>query len=249
MLVWGAADELVLRIRQPTYNGGETWFMFNDVKTKISSYHDICGVHLLKQEHHTRKSGDEHIIFGRLNGDLCHVAISPDSASHKYYQRFMTNGHGLERTDLSGGDEPILAAHLNNGSIVFYQTTTGEPEVEPFAHCKITPDGTARNKYSKFLSPECIAYGTGRQENALTIATISNERLSVSREISVTSLDIGESIGLRRKANVSAIAPLTAQSTAESSGQVFLAAWGDRCIRYLSTLRCSVIYISSNSPN
>jgi hypothetical protein len=244
VLVWGAADELVLRIRQPTYNGGEKWFMFNDVKTKISSYHDICGVHLLKQEHHTRKSGDEHIIFGRLNGDLRHVAISPDTASHKYYQHFLTNGHGLERTELSGGDEPILAAHLNNGSIVFYQTTTGEAEVESFAHCKITPDGTARNKYSKFLSPECIAYGTGRQENSLTIATISKERLSVNREISVTSLDIGESIGLRRKANVSAIAPLTAQFTRESSGQVFLAAWGDRCIRYSFSLFLDSLHVS-----
>ncbi|GFF29625.1 hypothetical protein IFM46972_02684 [Aspergillus udagawae] len=231
VLVWGAADELVLRIRQPTYRAGEKWFIFNDVETKISSYHDICGVHLLKREHHSRKAGDEHIIFGRLNGDLRHVEISADTASHKYYQRFLTNGHGLERTELSEGAEPILAAHLNNGSIVFYQTTTGDAEVEPFAHCKITPDGTARNKYSKFLSPECIAYGTGRQDDSLTISTISKERLSVNRQISVTSLDIGESIGLRRKANVSAIAPLTAQFTRESSGQVFLAAWGDRCIR------------------
>ncbi|EAW08308.1 F-box/WD repeat-containing protein [Aspergillus clavatus NRRL 1] len=231
VLVWGAADELLLRIRQSGSHPGEKWVVFNDVK-KISSYHDICGVHLLKPEIHSQQSSeDEHMIFGRLNGDLFHLAISPDKASRKYHQQFLTEGHGLERTELSEGTEPILAAHLNNGSIALYQTTKEEAEVQPFAYCEIAGDGTARNKCSKFLSSDCIAFGTGSLESSLTVATISTERVSLEREIEVTSLDLEERIGLSQKANVSAIAPLNAHFTMESPGQVFLAAWGDRCVR------------------
>ncbi|RAL00406.1 F-box domain protein [Aspergillus ibericus CBS 121593] len=229
VLAWGAADEVVLRITEPGAGQKGKWVVFNDLD-HISSHDDICGVHLLRPEHHAKEPDKEHIIFARVRGELFHLSIDPDAASHVYKQQFMTTGLGIERTDLSYGTDPILSAHLSTGSILFYSTTSEEEKVQPFARLNTdssATDGNAvRNKYSKFLSPSLFAVSTGRIHDAIAISTITPERQSLERELSVELVDF-ERLNLHTpiKSNVNAIAPL------DPTGQVFLAAWGDRAVR------------------
>lgn len=230
VLAWGAADEIILRVRQTGSHPSDKWVVFNDLD-HVSSYDDICGLHLLKSDRYLQGPDDkEHLIFGRARGELFHLSISPDDATHDYEQEFVTHGTELERIDLSNGPEPILAAHFENGSIALYHTTTDEAEVHPFA--RLGYEGLTRNRYSRFLSPTQLAVGTGRLENALSIFTVAPDNVSPYREIDADSLDLEGRLGSNWKANtVSAVAPLTER--AEGSGDVFLAAWGDRAVRYV----------------
>ncbi|KAF9885770.1 hypothetical protein FE257_012352 [Aspergillus nanangensis] len=230
VLAWGAANELVMRITRCGKNRNERWLVFNDLE-HTSSHDDICGTHLLRPDHYVKAPGNEHIIFGRLRGELAHLSIAPDSAAYEYKQRFLTFGSDLERTDLADGPDPILAAHFTNGSIAFYSTTTDDEEVQAFARLQINAENSTRNKYSKFLSPARFAVATGRLEDALAISTISSERLSLDREIGVESLDLDAQVGRAQKPNVTAIAPLNSRPSGGSTGDVFLAAWGDRAVR------------------
>ncbi|PYI04996.1 hypothetical protein BO78DRAFT_155298 [Aspergillus sclerotiicarbonarius CBS 121057] len=229
VLAWGAADELVLRITQPGAGSQGKCVVFNDLD-HISSHDDICGVHLLRPEHSAKEPENEHIIFARVRGELFHLSIDPDAASHVYKQQFLTSGLGIESTDLSSGTDPVLSAHMSNGSILFFSTTSEEEKVQPIARLitdSSATDGNAvRNKYSKFLSPSLFAVSTGRVHDAIAISTISSERLSLERELSVELVDF-ERLNLHTpiKSNVNAIAPL------DPTGQVFLAAWGDRAVR------------------
>ena len=238
VLAWGGADELIIRIRQTGSQPSDKWVVLNDLD-HVSSYDDICGVQLLKADHHCQSESDkEHLIFARVRGELVHVSIDSDDATHEYEQEFVTHGLDLERIDLSDGPEPILAAHFENGSIAFYHTTTGEAQVHPFARLQDGYEGVSRNQYSKFLAPNRLAVSTGCLPNSLSISTITPDHVSLYREIGVHSLDIEERVGFNRKANanVSAVAPLTAQAAGGSSGDVFLAAWGDRAVRYVCTI-------------
>ncbi|OOF97216.1 hypothetical protein ASPCADRAFT_143473 [Aspergillus carbonarius ITEM 5010] len=239
VLAWGAADELVLRISHPGAGPQGKWVVFSDLD-HISSHDDICGVHLLRPEHRAKEPQNEHIIFARVRGEIFHLSIDPDGASHEYKQQFLTSGLPIEATDLSYGADPILSAHLSNGSIVFFSTTLDEKKVQPFARLSVDPSAdpgnAARNKYSKFLSPSLFAVSTGRVHDAIAISTIAPERLSLERELSVESVDF-ERLNLHTpiKSNVNAIAPL------DPTGQVFLAAWGDRAVR-LHDLRSNQEY-------
>ncbi|KAF7597062.1 hypothetical protein BBP40_010536 [Aspergillus hancockii] len=229
VLAWGAGHEIYMRIKQygaPRYHG---WFVINDLDM-VSSNDDICGLHILRPNHYSKKEGKEHLIFGRLRGELVHLAITPDEHTHGYVQRFQTSGLQLERTDLSDGPHPILAAHLMNGSVAFYSTTAEMAEVQPFGRLQIEPGTVTRNKYSKFLSSSLFAVGTGRRDDALAISSISSERLALEREISVDLLDLDTRVGHNPRTTVSAIAPLRVKDCS-SPGNVFLAAWGDRAIR------------------
>ena len=232
VLVWGAADELIVRIRQTGSQPSDKWIVFNNLD-HVSSYDDICGVKLLKSDHFLQDSDKEHLIFGRVSGELVHLSITPDDAAHEYEQEFVTHGLELERIDLSDGPAPILAAHYENGSVALYHTTTEEAEVHPFARLQVGYEGISRNKYSKFLSPTRLAVGTGRMQDSLSIYTVTTNKVSLEREIGVDSLNIPDQIGANWKvnANVSAVAPLTAQTDGGLSGDVFLAAWGDRAVR------------------
>ncbi|ODM23958.1 hypothetical protein SI65_01548 [Aspergillus cristatus] len=238
VLAWGAADEIIVRVRQTGSHPSDKWVVFNDLD-HVSSYDDICGLHLLKSDRYLQVPDDkEHLIFGRVRGELHHLSISPDDATHDYEQEFVTHGTELERIDLSDGPEPILAAHFENGSIALYHTTTDEPEVHPFA--RLGYEGLTRNNYSKFLSPTRLAVGTGRLENTLSISTITPDNISLYREIGSESLGFEERVGFNRKTNiVSAIVPLTGQ--AGGLGDVFLSTWGDRAVR-LHDLRTSNPY-------
>lgn len=232
VLAWGAADELIVHIRQTGSKPSDKWVIFNDLD-HVSSYDDICGVTLLKSEKFLQDPDKEHLIFGRVRGELVHLSITPDNAAHTYEQEFVTHGSGLERIDLSDGPAPILAAHFDNGSIALYHTATEQAKVHPFAHLQTGYEGVSRNKYSKFLSPTRLAIGTGRMQDSLSIARVTPDSVSLERKIGVDSLDIPSEVraNWRVNANVSAVPPLTAQADGGQSGDVFLAAWGDRAVR------------------
>ncbi|KAL3470578.1 hypothetical protein BJX99DRAFT_267327 [Aspergillus californicus] len=228
VLTWGAAHELVLQIRTTGSRKSEKLIVFNDLE-HISSHDDICGIHLLRPEHKSKAPDQEHLIFGRMRGELIHLAISPENHSYEHKQKFQTSGLEIERTDIGDGPEPILAAHLSNGTIAFYSTTTDEPEVQDFARLHIQAGSPGRNRSSKFLSSKRFAVGTGRSDDAVSISTISQERISLDREISADFLGLDTS-GLAKRATVTAIAPLDGQNSG-AAGNAFLAAWGDDAVR------------------
>ncbi|OJK02725.1 hypothetical protein ASPACDRAFT_23212 [Aspergillus aculeatus ATCC 16872] len=225
VLAWGAADEIFLRVKHTGSKPHEQWIIFSDLE-HISSVDDICGLHLLKPNHPAYEEGKEHLIFARARGELHHLAITIDEPSHNYQQVFETYGLGIERTDLSNGEEPILAAHWNNGTIALYNTMSKSSRVSEFARLQIDPAKRARNRYSKFLSSDLLAIGTGRIDDAITISSITSERVSLDRQISLNLVDydrLDSSTAI--KSDVNAIAPLS------TTGQVFLAGWGDRAVR------------------
>lgn len=239
VLVWGAADELILRVKQSGAKAWEKWFVFNDLE-QASSYDDICGVCLLKSGY-LKESNTEHLIFGRVRGELSLIAISPENEAHEYKRRFETYGLELERISLGDGPRPILAAHFANGSIAFYDTTSEETPVKAFTDIQITSDRVTRNKCSRFLSSDRYALATGRYEDSLSIATMRPDGLSLLRQYDVNSMDIDEHAGINRRANVTAVSPLNTQ-VSRPSGDVFLAAWGDRAIRYALRLYSIFLY-------
>lgn len=233
VLAWGAAHQLVMRVKQSGTNPQENWILFNDVE-EVSSYEDICGVHLMQSEP-SKGVDTEHLIFGRRRGDIIHLAISPSQANHEYRKKFKTNGLELERTDVSQGAYSTLSAHFDDGSIAFYNTAANEEEVEAFAWIRNETGSLARSRYSKLLSPSKVAVATGKIENSLSISTISPDGVSFDREIAVHSLDIEGQI-IRVHANITSIAPLDIQPHMNSPGDVFLAAWGDRTIRFVALI-------------
>ncbi|KAL2797145.1 hypothetical protein BJX66DRAFT_113057 [Aspergillus keveii] len=230
VLAWGAAHELILRIRQTGSKKAHKTFVFNNLE-HISSHDDIRGLHLLRPEHGAKKSDQEHLIIGRMRGELVHLGINPDTQSYEYTQKFQTFGRPIERTDMGEGPEPILAAHLANGAIAFYSTTADEAEVEAFAELQIDAGSSARNNSSRFISQNRFAIGTGRSEDAIAISTISQERISLDRNIS-SDFQVPHPLnGHNKRAIVTAIEPLNGQTTMASVGNVFLAAWGDGAVR------------------
>lgn len=235
VLAWGAADKVVMQIKQSGTKAQEKWLVFSDLE-QTSSYDDICGVCLLKPSYHGKGTNTEHLIFGRVRGELVHLAISPDKKVHEYKRRFETSGLELERIDLSDGPRPTLAAHFANGTIAFYDTTSEESSVQPFTHIRITSDRVTRNKCSRFLSPHRYALSTGRFEDSLSIATVSPDGLSLLRTFNVHSIDIEEHTSINRRSNVTAVSPLPLPGARRSSGDVFLAAWGDRAVRFVTWL-------------
>ncbi|KAJ5656868.1 hypothetical protein N7507_008818 [Penicillium longicatenatum] len=227
VLAWGAGHQIVMRIKQSGSRPKEQWVSFNDVK-EASSYDDICGLHVLQSEF-GKTTGDEHMIFGRMRGDLVHVALSVDNATHEYKRKFMTSGDLLERTDM---EDHTLAAHFDNGSVALYQLENYHKEVEPFAWVMVGSEvDRSRSRYSKLLSSSRIAVATGQIENSLSINTMSPDGICLDREIGLNSLDSGDQVGRSVHANVTAIAPLNSHPYAGSPGDVFLATWGDRTIR------------------
>ncbi|CAI7621530.1 unnamed protein product [Penicillium glandicola] len=229
VLAWGAANQLVMRIKQTGARSQEDWLVFNDVD-HISSYDDICSLHLLSSgNQYSNDTHVEHLIFGRVRGDIAHLAISPNEATFEYKQKFVTHGLKLDKTDLSSDTRSTLAAHFENGSIAFYHTETDKEEVEPFTW--LLPEGSSRTNYSKLLSSSLIAVGTGNVENSLSISKITPDGVSSYRQIGIGSLDT-DSTSLKSKTNIGAIEPLNKHTLAGGSpGEVFLAAWDDYTVR------------------
>lgn len=232
VLAWGAAHQLVVRVKQSGKNPHMNWILFNDLED-VSSYEDICGVHIMQPEL-SKETDTENLIFGRRRGDIVHLAVSPSQEHHEYRKKFKTYGLELDRTDVSQGAHSTLSAHFDDGSIAFYNTASDQEEVDAFAWIRNETGSLGRSRYSKLLSPSKVAVATGEMERPLSISTISPEGVSLDRVIDVHSLDIEERIN-RVHASVTSIAPLdTLQSHSESPGHIFLAAWGDRTIRFVT---------------
>lgn len=229
VLAWGAADELALRIKESGRRKHERWLMFNDLD-HISSYDDICGVHLLRPNHPGKDIDKEHVIFGRVRGDLVHMAIEPDKGIHEYRQKFVTHGTEIDAIDLNDGPQSILAANLNNGTISFFHTTTGEAEVEPFSTLQITPQELARQKCSKFLSSDKIAVATGNL--SMSVYTITPSKVSSCRQFQLDPKDLANVHYHIQKSHVTAFSAVNTTGIGHGSpGNIFLAAWSDGGIR------------------
>lgn len=235
VLAWGAGHRLMMRIKQSGTYPREEWLYFNDLEV-VNSFDDICSVHVMKHECSCKAADIEQLIFGRIRGDIQRLALSPKGATYEYKQKFLTGGMELSATDLSDGTQPVLSAHFDNGSLALYQTNTEGDEVEPFAWIRgdtATVSRVRYSAYSKMLSSSRIAVATGEPESALAISTISPEGISSVREIAVNSPDQEAGPDGSTHFYVSSIAPLNAHGLAGSPGDVFLAAWGDRAIRYV----------------
>ncbi|RDW70588.1 uncharacterized protein DSM5745_08099 [Aspergillus mulundensis] len=229
VLAWSDGHELVLQIRQRGSQSAQKSFVFNDLE-HISSHDDICGLHLLRPEHHAKTQDREHVMLGRMRGELVHLTIAPESNAYELKQKFQTFGLEIERTDMSDGPESILAAHLSNGTIALYSTTTEEEEVSSFGRLHVHAGSSARYKSSKFLSPNRLAVTTGRPQDAIAISRISQERIALEITIPADFVGTPAMNGLTKRSTVTAIAPLTGQ-TGASSGNTFLAAWGGSAVR------------------
>ncbi|OGE51725.1 hypothetical protein PENARI_c012G11490 [Penicillium arizonense] len=228
VLAWGAANQLVMRFKQTGALPQEKWVMFNDVED-VSSYDDISSLHLLSSRpEYSHDTDIEHLIFGRIRGDIVHIAISPKDATHSYKKKFLTYGLKLDNTDLSDDPEPVLAAHFDNGSIALYHTATDKEQVDPFTWLR--PDGTLRNKYSKLLSSSLVVVSTGDIKESLCISKVTPNGIFPHRTISINSLN-SDFTSLSTKANIGAIEPLNTHPLAGPSGEVFLAAWDDFTVR------------------
>ncbi|KAJ5170271.1 uncharacterized protein N7500_003054 [Penicillium coprophilum] len=228
VLAWGAANQLVMRIKQTGARSQEDWLVFNDVD-HISSYDDICSLHLLSSGNQYSNDTDvEHLIFSRVRGDIAHLAICPKKGTFEHKQKFLSYGLRLDKSDFISGTDSTLTAHFQNGSIAFYHTKTDTEQVEPFTW--LLPEGSSRNNYSKLLSSSLIAVGTGNVENSLSISKLTPNGVSAYRDIGIGSLDT-DSTSLRSKTKISAIEPLNNHKIAGPPGEVFLAAWDDYTVR------------------
>ncbi|KAL4973511.1 hypothetical protein BDW66DRAFT_142054 [Aspergillus desertorum] len=229
VLAWSAAHELVLQIRQHGSRQLQRSFVFNDLE-HISSHDDICGLHLLRPEHYAKTQDWEHLVLGRMRGELVHLAIAPESHTYELRQKFQTFGLEIERTDMSDGPESILAAQLSNGTIALYSTTTEEPEVQAFGRLRVDAGSVTRYRSPKFLFLNRLAVATGRLEDAIAVFTISQERITLEHSISADLLVPAAFNRLAKRSTVTAIEPLAGQ-TGDSKGNTFLAAWGDGTVR------------------
>ncbi|KAL1982609.1 hypothetical protein VTN96DRAFT_1044 [Rasamsonia emersonii] len=229
VLVWGAAAELLMRIRKSGDRIEEQWLRFNDLD-HISSHDDIRGVYLLRPDHPSKEADKEHLIYGRARGDLVHVAISPDDAVYEHKQTFVTNRTEIDRIDFSTGPGSMLAVHSYNGPISLFHTTTGAAEVHPFAVLTPDPETRAPLNLPKFLSSDRIAVGTGRLSQSIVIFDVTNDKVLRHRELTFDEPPRHGLDWMTRKAmRVSAIAPFN--PAGGSPGDVFLAGWGDRRVR------------------
>ncbi|KAL4928587.1 uncharacterized protein BDV17DRAFT_263844 [Aspergillus undulatus] len=223
VIAWNVSHEVVVQIRQTGSKPLQRSFVFNELE-HISSHDDIRGIHLLRPDHRAKTPDQEHLILGRMRGELQHITIDPEIPIYDHKQFFNTFGQEIVRTDISDGPEPILAVQLSNRTTAFYSTVSDEAEVQPFGRIEA---GESPIRSSKFLSHTRFAVGTGRPEDAIAIHTISQERISVENSISA---DFMVPATRNKRTAVTAISPLTGQ-TGASPGNTFLAAWGDGAVR------------------
>lgn len=245
VLTWGAGHRLVMRIKQSGGRTREDWVLFNDID-HVSSYDDICGVHLLEPEYGSKAADTENVIFGRVRGEIVRLALSPGDATHVYKQKFLTGGLELAATDLSDGAHPLLLAQFDNKSLALYSTAVDSEEVEPLAWIRDDTFSLARSRYSKLVSSSRIAIATKETESSLVVSTVSTDGISPIRDFAVNFLDPEGPNGRPPFANASSIAPLNSHRVAGAPGDVFLTAWGDRVVRYVRRLLLSG---DAHSPN
>lgn len=235
VLTWGAGHRLVMRIKQSGSRPREDWVSFNDID-HVSSYDDICGVHLLEPEYGSKAADTENLIFGRVRGEIVRLALSPGDATHTHKQKFLTGGLELAGTDLSDGADPLLLAQFDNKSLALYNIKNDSEEVEPLAWIRDDSCSLARSRCSKLLSSSRIAMATKDAQSSLVVSAVSPDSISPVREFAVNFLEPEGPNGRPLFANASSIAPLNSHLLAGAPGDVFLTAWGDCIVRYVCSL-------------
>ncbi|KAI2788877.1 hypothetical protein POX_e06901 [Penicillium oxalicum] len=240
VLAWGAGEKLLLRTRHTGKHCSDDWVLFNGVD-EPSSHDDILGLHLLDAEH--GKDGDvENVIFGRRRGDLRQVALSSSAADYEYKKTFQTEGLELSDTDLMRGPDPILCAQFLQGATALYQVASEKEIVQPFAW--IQPERSSRGRRAKLLSSTRIAVATMNERDSLIISRIRPDGVYTEETIEAGLLGVNSN-QIQRNHHapqaISVIEPLHDHPLADHSGNVFLAAWGDRAVR-LHDLRSPRLY-------
>ncbi|PGG99522.1 hypothetical protein GX51_06262 [Blastomyces parvus] len=270
VLVWGAGADLNIRVTDLSRYGrrsireqrvepdievarhrrsigrtpdGVTWAVFNELHG-VNSWDDIAGVHALPSTHGEPGAESEDIIFGRRNGSLVRMAISPGTGSSVLKKRYITGeSNSLEKTDLSAGPHRVLAATLGRRSIAFFRADGEEDELQPFDQLKTTTHGFARHKCSRLLCDERIAVGSDPSAiDTISVYELTPTGVTATRDFKMDDFDEG---GLMRKSKVQTIVPLPVTSrTGGKAGDLFLAGWEDSQVR-LHDLRSPKPYVSS----
>ncbi|ODH50174.1 hypothetical protein GX48_03730 [Paracoccidioides brasiliensis] len=274
VLVWGAGADLNIRVTdlslygksraRDTHTGfagrghsvgqpyeGVTWAVFNNLHG-VNSWDDISGVHALPSADGPSGIGNEDIIFGRRNGSLVRMSISPRTGRCELKKRYVTgNSNNLEKTDLSTGSQRVLAATLVRRSILFFSVDAEEDEVKPLDELKNPANEFARHHCSRLLCDDRIAVGSDGVINNISVFNLTTTGATKTREINMDGL---YDSCLTTKSQVHTIEPLLVTShTGGRAGDLFLAGWGDSQVR-LHDLRSSKPYVSSfidtvdNSP-
>ncbi|KLJ13508.1 hypothetical protein EMPG_11554 [Blastomyces silverae] len=269
VLVWGAGADLNIRVTDLSLYGkngvrehrvepgieaarhrrsigripdGVTWAVFNDLHG-VNSWDDIAGVHALPSTYGEPGTESEDIIFGRRNGSLVRMAISPGTGSSVLKKRYITGeSNSLEKTDLSAGPHRVLAATLGRRSIAFFRADAEEAELQPLDKLKTTAHGFARHKCSRLLCDERIAVGSDGAIDTISVYDLTPTGITRTRDFKMDDFDEG---GLMRKSQVQTIEPLLVTSrTGGKAGDLFLAGWEDSKVR-LHDLRSPKPYVSS----
>ncbi|PGH19852.1 hypothetical protein AJ80_03769 [Polytolypa hystricis UAMH7299] len=246
VLVWGAGADLIIRTKDvgairkeerpenlvaPTRSrrrrwsnnatqSGMKWAIFNDLHG-VDSWDDISGVHILPP---SEKQDYEDIIFGRANGRLVRVAISPETGHSEITKTYLTGDRPLDKTDMRKGFGKVLAASLDRRSIAFYDVEAEGETIAPFGSVNRIVHGSARRGASKLLSDERFAIGSDGGIDTVTIYDITRNGIIKTRDLKVDDVDeIGS-----RKAQILALEPLDSASRAgERPGELFLTGWED----------------------
>ncbi|KAL2370096.1 F-box domain-containing protein [Blastomyces gilchristii SLH14081] len=269
VLVWGAGADLNIRVTDLSLYGknnkrehrvepdievarhrrsigrsrdGVTWAVFNDLHG-VNSWDDIAGVHAVPSTYGEPGTESEDIIFGRRNGSLLRMAISPGTGSSVLKKRYITGeSNSLEKTDLSAGPQRLLAATLGRRAIAFFRADAEEDELQPLDILKTTAHGFARHKCSRLLCDERIAVGSDSAIDTIRVYDLTPTGVTRTRDFKMDDSDEG---GLMRKSQVQTIEPLPVTSrTGGRAGDLFLAGWEDSKVR-LHDLRSPKPYVSS----
>ncbi|KAJ5678771.1 hypothetical protein N7462_007015 [Penicillium macrosclerotiorum] len=229
VLAWGAGEKLLLRSRQSGRKSQDCWVLFNDVD-EPNSRDDIIGLHLLKTDSSSKGVDTEDVIFGRRQGDIRHIALSPRSATYHDIKTFRTEGLELLSTDLrQDGMQSLLSANFLNGSTALYHASTDEDDILPFTW--LHPEKPTRGRHSKLLSSSRIAIATHQITDPVIISRISSNGISIERTIDMHDLDMDTKLARYHSQVVTAMEPLNNSPFVGNPGDVFLAAWGDRKVR------------------
>ncbi|OJD26424.1 hypothetical protein ACJ73_02197 [Blastomyces percursus] len=269
VLVWGAGADLNIRVTDLRFYGknsirehrvepdvevtrhrrsigrtldGVTWAVFNDLHG-VNSWDDIAGVHAVPSTYGEPGTESEDIIFGRRNGSLVRMAISPGTGSSVLKKRYITGeSNSLEKTDLSAGPQRVLAATLGRRSIAFFRADAEEDELQPLDKLETTSRGFAKHKCSRLLCDARIAVGSDGIIDTISVYDLTPTGVTRIRDFKMDDFDEG---GLIRKSQVQTIEPLPVTSrTGGRAGDVFLAGWEDSKVR-LHDLRSPKLYVSS----
>ena len=204
---------------------------------------DITSVNLFRPSQ-INLDGEEHIITGRANGSLDHVALSANRATSKIVTRYITNDRPVQSASLSTASKPLLAACLSGGTIAIYTVQSSALRADPSQEISLISDGNPCKIWStRFLTPERLAVGLGRSREPIHIYEISPHGISETplRKFGLARTDTESSYKMRMRqvdrsitgASVYPLAPIGPFSKAGGgAGVTFLSGWYDGSARY-----------------